>query len=300
MNIADLFKHKTVFSLEVFPPKKYSSVETVLPTLTALKNVNPDFISVTLGAGGSAQSDGTVAVVNLIQNHLNIPAVAHVPGLYQDQIQVDQLIQRLQSINVDNILALRGDAIPGLSPRGVFNHASDLIAYVHEKYPNINIASACYPECHQEATSFLDDINHLKLKIDSGSDHLISQLFFDNNHFYDFQEKLALAGINVPVEAGIMPCTSKNQIERIAQISGVPVPEKFKKILNRYADNKVALKDAGIAYAIDQIVDLVSQGVDGIHLYTMNKPDVAQRIWDATKNIFGATKVKDDGELKVK
>ncbi|MHA8263605.1 methylenetetrahydrofolate reductase [NAD(P)H] [Lactobacillaceae bacterium Melli_B3] len=288
MNIADFFRHKTVFSLEVFPPKKYSSVETILPTLTALKNVNPDFISVTLGAGGSAQNDGTIAVVNLIQNHLNIPAVAHVPGLYQDQHQVDQLIKRLQKVNVDNILALRGDRIPGLAPRGVFEHASDLIEYVHNQYPDINIASACYPECHQEATSFLEDIENLKIKINSGSDHLISQLFFDNNHFYEFREKLSLAGVHVPVEAGIMPCTSKKQIERITQIAGVPVPDKFKKMMDRYADNKLALKDAGIAYAIDQIVDLVSQGVDGIHLYTMNHPEVAQRIWDATKNIFNA------------
>ena len=296
MSLTELFKTKTVFSLEVFPPKKSSPTEAILPTLKRLQSINPDFISVTLGAGGTAHCDGTVEIANLIQNKLDIPAVAHVPGLYQTQEQVLALLDRLDSINVKNILALRGDKIPGKEPVGVFNHANELVKFVHENRPDFSIASACYPNCHTEAPDFVDDITHLKEKVDAGADHLISQLFFDNQAFYDFKEKTEIAGIHVPIEAGIMPCTNKNQIERITQISGVPIPKKFAAIMDRYQNSKEAMLDAGIAFAVDQIIDFVSQGVDGIHLYTMNKSKIAKRIWDETQSVFEASNLSKQTE----
>ncbi|MCT2881314.1 methylenetetrahydrofolate reductase [NAD(P)H] [Lentilactobacillus buchneri] len=289
MSLTALFKQKTVFSLEVFPPKKDSPTDAILPTLKRLQSLQPDFISVTLGAGGTNHCDGTVAVADLIQNQLNIPAVSHVPGLYQSKDQVLALLDRLDQIHVKNILALRGGRIPGKEPVGDFNHANELVKFVHEQRPDFSIASACYPNCHTEAADFVDDISHLKEKVAAGADHLISQLFFDNQAFYDFKEKTEIAGINVPIEAGIMPCTNKNQIERITQISGVPIPKKFAAIMDRYQDSKEAMLDAGIAFAVDQIIDLVSQGVDGIHLYTMNKSKIAKRIWEETESVFAAS-----------
>lgn len=288
MSLTALFKTKTVFSLEVFPPKKSSPTDAILPTLKRLQSINPDFISVTLGAGGTEHCDGTVEIANIIQNKLNIPAISHVPGLYQTKSEVLALLDRLDSINVKNILALRGDKIPGKEPAGDFNHANELVQFVHEQRPDFSIASACYPNYHTEAPDFVDDITHLKEKVDAGADHLISQLFFDNQAFYDFKEKTEIAGIHVPIEAGIMPCTNKNQIERITQISGVPIPKKFAAIMDRYQNSEEAMLDAGIAFAVDQIIDLVSQGVDGIHLYTMNKSKIAKRIWDETKSVFAA------------
>ncbi|KRK88258.1 methylenetetrahydrofolate reductase [NAD(P)H] [Lentilactobacillus sunkii] len=288
MSLTELFKTKTVFSLEVFPPKKSSPTEAILPTLKRLQSIHPDFISVTLGAGGTDHCNGTVEIANLIQNQLDIPAVSHVPGLYQSKEDVLALLDRLDSINVKNILALRGDRIPGKEPVGDFNHANELVAFVHEQRPDFSIASACYPNCHTEAPDFVNDITHLKQKVDAGADHLISQLFFDNQAFYDFKEKTELAGIHVPIEAGIMPCTNKNQIERITQISGVPIPKKFAAIMDRYQNSEEAMLDAGIAFAVDQIIDLVSQGVDGIHLYTMNKSKIAKRIWNETRSVFEA------------
>ncbi|KRL73365.1 5,10-methylenetetrahydrofolate reductase [Lentilactobacillus parakefiri DSM 10551] len=273
----------------MFPPKKDSPTDAILPTLKRLQSLQPDFISVTLGAGGTDHCNGTVTIADLIQNQLNIPAVSHVPGLYQTKEQVLALLDRLDSINVKNILALRGDRIPGKTPVGDFSHANELVHFVHERRPDFSIASACYPNCHTEAADFVDDIGHLKEKVDAGADHLISQLFFDNQAFYDFKEKTEIAGINVPIEAGIMPCTNKNQIERITQISGVPIPKKFAAIMDRYQDSKEAMLDAGIAYAVDQIIDLVSQGVDGIHLYTMNKSKIAKRIWEETRSVFEAS-----------
>ncbi|GHP14119.1 methylenetetrahydrofolate reductase [Lentilactobacillus fungorum] len=288
MSLTALFKQKTVFSLEVFPPKKTSPTEAILPTLEQLQEIHPDFISVTLGAGGTDHCDGTVAIADLIQNQLHIPAVAHVPGLYQTKQQVLELLDRLASINVNDVLALRGDHIPGKEPVGDFNHADELVAFIKQQRPNFSIASACYPNCHTEAVDFVDDIGHLKHKVDAGVDHLITQLFFDNQAFYDFKEKTEIAGINVPIEAGIMPCTNRNQIARITQISGVPLPKKFRAIMDRYQDNKAAMRDAGIAFAVDQIIDLVSQGVDGIHLYTMNHAKIAKTIWQETHSVLEA------------
>ncbi len=289
MSLTQLFNQKTVFSLEVFPPKKSSPAEAILPTLKELKSINPDFISVTLGAGGTGRDNGTVEIASLIQNDFNTPAVAHIPGLYQTKSQVLDLLDRLEKVSVTNVLALRGDRIAGKKPAGDFQHANELVSFIKEKRPEFSVCGACYPTCHYDAANIVEDVKNLKLKVDAGADHLISQVFFDNNSFYDFREKTQLAGINVPIEAGIMPCTNRRQIEHIAKIANVPLPKKFTSVFDRYENDKQAMKQAGIAFAVDQIIDLVSQGVDGIHLYAMNHADVAKEIWRETKSIFEAT-----------
>lgn len=285
MALTDLFEKKTVFSLEVFPPHTQVGIENLSKTLVDLKQIKPDFISVTLGAGGLAKSEDTIKVADFIQNDLKIPAVAHVPGLYQSKDKITKLLDDLAAHDVKNVLVLRGDAIEGEIPVGEFNHANDLAAFIKE-YGTFDIAGACYPQVHLESTSTVDDIRYLKKKVDAGITHLITQVFFDNTHFYNFKERLELADIAAPVEAGIMPCTNKKQIERIAQITGIELPKKFVSILSRYENKPEAMRDAGIAFAVDQIVDLVSSGVDGIHLYTMNNADNAKRIWEATHSLF--------------
>ena len=182
-------------------------------------------------------------------------------------------------------MALRGDINPDIPPKQDFKYASDLISFIR-KNSDFNIIAACYPEGHREAASIDADIHNLKIKVENGVDHLISQLFFDNNYFYAFLERAEHAGITVPIEAGIMPVVNKKQIERMVSLCGVDLPRKFTAMMNRYENNPAAMRDAGIAYAVDQIVDLVSQGLDGIHLYTMNNAYIAQKINEAVKSLF--------------
>ncbi len=282
----------TTFSFEVFPPKKTMGIETIYNTLGDLRDLKPDFISVTYGAGGSVSSGNTINIANYIKDVCGVKAVAHMPCLYMTREKVYNTLCLLKENGIDNILALRGDAIPDCVPAGEFQYASDLISYI--KYvegtigdgSGFSIYGACYPEKHPESKNVIDDICHLKQKVDSGVTHLLSQLFFDNSTFYRFVESARLGGINVPIEAGIMPVINKKQIERMTSICGANLPEKFRKIMNKYEDSPEALRDAGIAYAVDQIVDLVANGVEGVHLYTMNNSYVAQRINDAVRNLF--------------
>lgn len=188
---------------------------------------------------------------------------------------------------VENILALRGDLVPDVPPKKEFKHASELITFIKEtKDYDFGISGACYPEGHLDSRNQVEDILNLKKKVDAGAQHLISQLFFDNEVFYDFVDKARIAGINVPIEAGIMPVTNKKQIERMVSLCGASLPRKFTKMMSRYENKPEAMRDAGIAYAVNQIVDLVSQGVDGVHLYTMNNPYVAKRISESVKSLF--------------
>ena len=195
-------------------------------------------------------------------------------------------MNELETLGVTNLLALRGDRIEGRKPKDDFRHASDLIAYVHENFPEFHISAACYPEIHPESNSRVDDIKHLKYKTDQGVDSLITQMFFDNESFYRFRECCELADINTPIVAGIMPIVKRNQALRILKTSSATLPKKFTAILNKYQDDPESLKAAGLAYAIDQIVDLVTQGVAGIHLYTMNDAETAKYIWQATRSLF--------------
>ncbi|WP_429971601.1 methylenetetrahydrofolate reductase [NAD(P)H] [Fructilactobacillus sp. Tb1] len=287
MSLKDIFNEKTVFSLEVFPPRTAQGEDNLINSLSGIKSIKPDFISITLGAGGS-QNNSAIDLASTIQNDLKIPTMAHIPGLYRSKADVTEFLQQLNDHNIKNVLALRGDHIPDQQPVGDFKYASELAEFI-KQHGNFDISGACYPQKHPESNNFVDDTLHLKEKIDNGVSHLITQMIFDNQAFYDFRERLQLAGINIPVEVGIMPCTNRNQIKRITELSGIEMPKKFVAIMDRYADNKEAMRDAGIAYAIDQIVDLVSNGVDGIHLYTMNNAENAQRIWDATHTLFEAT-----------
>lgn len=287
MKISSLFNgEKTVFSLEVFPPKKTSgSVETIYSTLDGLKSVKPDFISVTYGAGGNRADLSTFEICRIIKEKYDTPAIAHLTCVSSTKEDIDFIIKKLKESGIENILALRGDRKAGVEPEKDFNHASDLIRYIKTREPGFEISGACYPEVHNEAENSITDIFALKEKVDAGAQHLISQLFFDNNAFYSFLERARIAGIDVPIEAGIMPVVNISQITRMVSMCGASLPRKFSKIMSRFADNPKALFDAGIAYAVDQIVDLISNGVDGIHLYTMNNPTVALRIFSAIKSM---------------
>lgn len=278
---------KRVFSFEVFPPRRTDTVNTIYDTIKKLKALNPDFISVTYGAGGSESNTDTFKIASAIKNNYGIESVAHFPCINLTKGEVLKMLEDLRSAGIENILALRGDVNPGFNPKNDFKFANDLISFIKE-HGDFNIIAACYPEGHFESPTIIEDIRNLKRKVDAGANQLITQLFFDNNYFYSFRERAAIAGINVPIEAGIMPVVNKKQIERIVAICRVNLPKKFLAIMNRYENNPQALRDAGIAYAVDQIIDLIAQGVDGIHLYTMNNPYIAQRIYEAINTLLVA------------
>ncbi len=285
MNITELFRQKpVVFSFEIFPPKRDSAIDTIWSTLAQMEGLGPDFISVTYGAGGGGGKSYTAQIAGAIQKKYGITPLAHLTCIGSTRAEVEESLQELREEGVENILALRGDKIPGVEPKIDFLHASDLIAFIREQ-GGFSVSGACYPEVHTEAPDPIADIRNLKKKVDAGAGHLVSQLFFDNGAFYSFVERARIAGINVPIEAGIMPVVNARQILRMVSLCGASLPPKFTRMISRFEQNPTALRDAGIAYAIDQIVDLIAQGVEGIHLYTMNDPDVAQRISQAVENL---------------
>lgn len=291
MKIADLFKdnEKTVFSFEVFPPKKDSPIESVYSKMEELCALKPDFISVTYGAGGTVGHSRTCEIASKIKYDFGVESVAHLTCVNSTKEDIDINLADLKANGIENILALRGDYVEGVEPKHDFKYASDLCEYIEktDEYREFfDIGGGCYPEVHGEAEDEIEDILNLKKKVDAGASHLISQLFFDNNAYYRFIERAKIARINVPIEAGIMPITNKNQITRMVSMSGACLPAKFSKILQKYENKPEALRDAGIAYAIEQIVDLIANGVDGIHLYTMNNPYIAQKITEAVVNLL--------------
>lgn len=284
MNAKELFNKKTVYSFEVFPPKNTSSVDVIYNALDQLGDLHPDFISVTYSAGGSGNSGLALDIASKVKA-MGVTPVLHLPCINYTREQIDATLAEAQSRGIDHILALRGDINPDIPPVKDFAYASDLISYLRSK-GDFDIAAACYPEGHPDADSLEQDIENLKIKVDAGADHLITQLFFDNAFFWNFREKAAAKGINVPIEAGIMPVVNKKQIERMVTTCGASLPQKFVKIMQKYEHNPEALRDAGIAYAIDQIIDLAAGDVDGIHLYTMNNPYVAQKISEAVSGVI--------------
>lgn len=278
MHIDKLFtRKKPVYSFEIFPPKKQSSIDTVYDTMEALGDLNPDYISVTYGAGGSVRENKTAELADTIKNSLKIEPLAHLSCVNSTKEEIDMVLENLQALNVQNILALRGDIAKDTEAPGAFRYASDLIRYIREK-GDFDIAAACYPEKHLEAASMEEDIAHLKEKTDLGVGHLITQLFFDNGHFYDFMDKIRQKGITTPVSAGIMPITSAAQIEKMVNMCGATIPKTCRKMIERYGDDPVAMRDAGIIYATNQIMDLIANDVEGVHIYTMNNPYVARKI----------------------
>jgi len=286
MRLADIFKEdRQVFSFEVFPPKPTSPVQTIYDTLDVMKDLKPDYISVTYGAGGNEISTLSVQIAKDIKEKYGIESLAHLTCINYDKEQMKNVIDEFKSNGIENILALRGDVNPNVEQTRCFKYASDLVAMIKE-YDCFDIAGACYPEGHVECRTLREDIKNLKKKIDAGVTHLNSQLFFDNEIFYKYLEKVRKAGVKVPIQAGIMPVTSKSQIERMVTLCGASLPIKFVKMMQRYEHSKEALVDAGIAYATDQIVDLLANGVDGIHLYTMNRPEVAKKITNNIKSLL--------------
>ena len=285
MKTNEIFKSKTVFSLEIFPPKPDADESVIYDTLEKLSGIHPDFISVTYGAGGGKNGSKTIKIASDIVSKYNTTSVAHLPCINLTKKEAAEILDTIKSSGIENVLALRGDILDNTEPTGDFSHADELVSFIHENY-DLNIVAACYPELHPESRNAVDDISHLKNKVTCGVSHLITQLFLDNKYFYDFRENTQLAGIDVPIEAGIMPVTNKKQIEKMVKLCGVKLPAKFIRVLERYENNPVALRDAGIAYAVDQITDLVAEGVDGIHLYTMNNPYVAHKIYSAVQSLI--------------
>ncbi len=278
MKIAEMFgKGKTILSFEVFPPKKTSGIETIYNTIEQLTDLKPAYISVTYGAGGNLANNSTCEIASAIKNKYSTEAMAHVTCVNCSKTDLETILGRFNEAGIENILALRGDINPDIPPKTDFKYASELVTFIKE-HGDFGISGACYPEVHAEAPDMITDILNLKKKVDAGAETLVTQLFFENQAFYDFRDKARIAGINVPISAGIMPVTNKSQIERMVTMCGASLPQKFTKMIQKYEFNQEALIDAGIAYAADQIVDLISNGVEGIHLYTMNNPYVARKI----------------------
>mgnify|MGYP000885814445 FL=1 len=278
---------KFVFSLEVFPPKKISSIDTIYNTLDNLKDTKPDYISVTYGAGGSAADTVTCDIASTILHKYGITPLAHLTCVNYTKHEIGQILDLLEENKIENIMALRGDINPSIPPKKEFSYASELVEFIKNR-GGFYISGACYPEGHVDAENIDEDIKNLKKKVDAGAGHLVSQLFFDNSYFYNFLDKVRKAGITVPIQAGVMPVINKAQIERMVTLCGASLPSKFTKMMQRFEHSPEAIREAGIAYAVDQIVDLVSQGVDGIHLYTMNNSYVAKRISESIKGIIHA------------
>lgn len=286
MKISELHREKRpVLSFEIFPPKKDSELKNIDETLEILCGLNPDFISVTFGAGGSSNNNKTIELAKKIKYEYHVEPVVHLTCLCYDKRDIDEFTKVLAAEGIENVLALRGDRNPKVPEKDDFKHASELIAYLKKK-GDFCIAGACYPECHPESADRVSEMRNLKKKVDAGAEVLLSQLFFDNNFFYRFREDCRIAGIDVPVTPGIMPVINAAQIQRMVTLCGASLPECFQKIIRRYEDNRQALFDAGMAYALSQIIDLLANDVDGIHLYTMNNPVVARRICEGICNII--------------
>lgn len=273
-------------SFEVFPPKKDGEFEAAFATLDKLRTLDPAFISVTYGAGGS-NSKKTVEIASYIQNQLRLPALAHITCVGSRKEALRDVLADLKAAGVTHVLALRGDRPRDMTDEQFasrdFEHASDMIAYLKELDPDLHIAAACYPEKHYECFSMQSDLGYLKLKQDMGARDLISQMFFDNDYFYEFQEKARRKGITLPIHAGIMPVTKASQLGTSISLSGATIPKAFADMVARYGDSPEDMRKAGIDYAIRQIIDLKQNGVDGIHIYTMNKPRMAAEIMAAVK-----------------
>ncbi len=283
--IRDLLKNKQTLSFEVFPPKKEGEFEAAYEILDKLGALHPDFISVTYGAGGS-HSKKTIDIASYIQNTLHIDALAHMTCVGCKQDDLLQVYEELQKANVRHCLALRGDRPKDMTDEQFFSrdfeHASDMITYL-KKHTDLHIAGACYPEKHYEALTMDADLDALKAKQEAGTEFLITQLFFDNTFFYHFRENCAKNGITLPICAGIMPITTAKQLGTTVSLSGSSVPKSLADIIATYGENPDDMRKAGIDYAINQIIELQQNGVDGIHIYTMNKPMMAADIVKAIR-----------------
>lgn len=276
---------KLHISFEVFPQRYGQPIEPVLNTVKEISKLHPAFCSVTYGANGGA-SENTVKVASYIKNELNTPTLAHLTCVGSSKDDLDEKLVQLKENNIQNILALRGDIIDKekFANKEDLLYASELIEYIKLNY-DFCIGAACYPEVHPESKNQNEDINYLKLKQDMGADFITTQMFFDNSIFYNFMYKLRSAGVSIPVVAGIMPVTNVNQLKKIKELSNANIPSKFLSIADKFQDDKDSMKQAGIIYACNQIIDLISNGVNNIHIYTMNNASVAKQIMQNMSHI---------------
>lgn len=277
MKITDILNSKkTVLSFEVFPPKTGAAFEGVVKAVDEIAALKPDFMSVTYGAGGGT-SEYSATIAEHMKNDLGVTPLAHLSCISSDREDVHRKLARLKSSGIENILALRGDIPKDFSGNLDYTYASQLVEEI-KAYGCFCIGGACYPEGHPESETLFSDIDNLKIKVDAGCDFLTSQMFFDNDAFYSFLSKVMQAGIYVPVIAGIMPVTNGKQIKRMMALSGSALPARFRRIIDRFGDDPAAMTQAGIAYATEQIIDLYANGVKAVHVYSMNKPQVAAAI----------------------
>lgn len=286
MKIIDIIKaDKPTLSFEVFPPKTSDNFESVKSATEKIAALSPDFMSVTYGAGGGT-SEFTASIAQNIQNKTGVPVLAHLSCVSSTKDEIHKQLDSLKEKGIENILSLRGDIPQGMSKEHLdYHYAYELTREIKE-YGGFCIGGACYPESHPESENSFKDIEYLKMKVDAGCEFLTTQMFFDNNALYNFLYRAQRAGIDVPVVAGIMPVTNPKSIKRICSISGTALPQRFIRIVDRYGDNPEAMKQAGIAYATEQIIDLYANGIRAVHVYSMNKPDVAEKILSNISSII--------------
>ena len=286
MKIRDILAEgKPTLSFEVFPPKTADNYRSVEEAALEIAKIGPAFMSVTYGAGGGT-SQYTVQIASTIQKAARVTPLAHLTCVSSTRQRVNEILTELKENQIENVLALRGDIPEGGPLAHDYQYASQLI-YDVKQAGDFCIGAACYPEGHVESANKTQDILHLKEKVEAGCDFVTTQMFFDNNILYNYLYRIREKGITVPVIAGIMPVTNVKQIHRICKMSGTYLPSRFKAIVDRFGDNPAAMKQAGIAYATEQIIDLIANGVNGIHVYSMNKPDVAARIKESLSQIVG-------------
>lgn len=286
MKISDILREdKTTISFEVFPPKTTANFESVKKAALGVAALHPDYMSVTYGAGGSNRGN-TLHIAEEIQKAENVTTIAHLTCVGAGKEDIRTALSEMKEAGIENILALRGDRPKDFDgdPFKEYHYASELVATIKE-YGDFCVGGACYPEGHPDSTNKKEDIKNLKKKVDAGCEFLTTQMFFDNNIFYSFLYKAREAGILVPVIPGIMPITRSNQVENAVRLSGCNVPERFRSIVDCFGENPAAMQQAGIAYATDQIIDLIANGIRHIHVYSMNKPEVAKGILDNLSDI---------------
>ena len=287
MKISDILREdKTTISFEVFPPKTTANFESVKKAALGVAALHPDYMSVTYGAGGSSRSN-TLHIAEEIQKAENVTTIAHLTCVGAGKEDIKAALSEMKAAGIENILALRGDRPKDFDgePFKDYHYASELVATIKE-YGDFCVGGACYPEGHPDSANKKEDIKNLKKKVDAGCEFLTTQMFFDNNIFYNFLYKAREAGILVPVIPGIMPITRANQVENAVRLSGCNVPERFRSIVDCFGENPAAMQQAGIAYATDQIIDLIANGIRHIHVYSMNKPEVARGILDNLSDII--------------
>lgn len=285
MKIRDILAgDKPTLSFEVFPPKTEDAYESVEKAASEIAKLKPSFMSVTYGAGGGT-SDFTVEIASTIQEKYGVTPLAHLTCVSSDRAKVHHVLEELKEKKIENILALRGDLPKDGKTPEVYHHASELIREIKEA-GDFCIGAACYPEGHVESANKAVDMDYLKEKVEAGCDFATTQMFFDNSVFYSYLYRIREKDIKIPIIAGIMPVTNASQIKRITQMSGTYLPSRFMSLVDKFGDNPAAMKQAGIAYATDQIIDLIANGIKGIHVYSMNKPDVARKIQENLSEIL--------------